>query len=139
MLSSVLQPTVWRAEKPLKTSFIDSPDRQEKGFSMSPLFRFAILLLALISPTSQASERELLIYCGITMVRPISEIAQNFEKAERVKVRISQGGSEDLYQSAKQSKQGDLYLPGEPSYRELYLAEGLLGDFVTVGLSLIHI
>lgn len=76
---------------------------------------------------------ELLLYCGITMVRPMTEIAQVFEKRENVKISIAQGGSEDLYQSAKRSAVGDVYLPGEPSYRAKHLSDGLLGDYVTVG------
>jgi len=76
---------------------------------------------------------EMLLYCGITMVKPMTEIAQAFEKRENVRIVIAQGGSEDLYQSAKKSGVGDLYLPGEPSYRERHLAEGLLGEYVTVG------
>lgn len=76
---------------------------------------------------------ELLIYCGITMVRPMSEVAHLFEAKEKVKVTMAQGGSEDLYQSAKKSRLGDLYFPGEPAYRAKHLAEGLLGDYVTVG------
>lgn len=79
------------------------------------------------------SKPELLLYCGITMVRPMTEIAQAFEKRENVKVTIAQGGSEDLYQSAKRSGVGDLYLPGEPSYRAKHIADGLLGDYATVG------
>jgi molybdate transport system substrate-binding protein len=75
----------------------------------------------------------MLLYCGITMVKPMTEIAQAFEKREGVKILISQGGSEDLYQSAKKSGQGDWYLPGEPSYRAKHQSEGLLGEFVTVG------
>jgi len=47
------------------------------------------------------------LYCGITMVRPMTEIAQNFEKRENVKINIAQGGSEDLFQSAKKSGIGD--------------------------------
>ena len=82
---------------------------------------------------AQAAKAEMLIYCGITMVRPMTEIAQTFEKMEGVKIKLAQGGSEDLYQSAKKSGVGDLYLPGEPSYREQYLNEGLLGEFQTVG------
>ncbi len=82
---------------------------------------------------AQKAEAELLLYCGITMVRPMTEIAQLFEKREKVKVLISQGGSEDLYQSAKKSALGDWYLPGEPSYRDKHLSEGLLGEFVNVG------
>ncbi|MBK1641556.1 molybdenum ABC transporter substrate-binding protein [Chromatium okenii] len=76
---------------------------------------------------------ELLLYCGITMIRPMTEIAQRFEQQEAVKITIAQGGSEDLYQSAKKSGVGEWYLPGEPSYRDKHQAEGLLGDFVTVG------
>ncbi|WP_295408305.1 substrate-binding domain-containing protein [uncultured Thiocystis sp.] len=98
--------------------------------------RFAILTLAILSAGSalaQGDQPELLLYCGITMVRPMTEIAQLFEQREGVKIIIAQGGSEDLYQSAKKSGVGDWYLPGEPSYRDKHQSEGLLGDFVTVG------
>jgi molybdate transport system substrate-binding protein len=91
------------------------------------------LLMLLSLGGARAATPELLIYCGITMVRPMGEIAKQFEAWEKVKVILSQGGSEDLYQSARKSRQGDLYLPGEPTYRARHLAEGLLGDFVTVG------
>jgi len=93
----------------------------------------AALLLLATAAHSQTPRAELLLYCGITMVRPMTEIAQLFEKRENVKILIAQGGSEDLYQSAKKSGLGDWYLPGEPSYRDAHLAEGLLGDFVNVG------
>ena len=82
---------------------------------------------------AQAGKTEMLLYCGITMVRPMTEIAQLFEKRENVKIAIAQGGSEDLYQSAKKSGIGDWYLPGEPSYRDKHLAEGLFGEQVNVG------
>ena len=82
---------------------------------------------------AQSAKPELLLYCGITMIRPMTEIAHSFEKRENVKVTLAQGGSEDLYQSAKKSSQGDLYLPGEPSFRAAHLSEGLLGDYATVG------
>ena len=84
-------------------------------------------------PSAGAQEQNLLIYCGITMVRPVTELARNFEQREKVKVTLTQGGSEDIYQSARKSRTGDLYLPGEPSYRDKHLAEGLLGDFKVVG------
>ncbi len=96
---------------------------------------FALLASAAISPVAlaQDSKAELLLHCGITMVRPMTEIAQLFEKREKVKILIAQGGSEDLYQSAKKTGKGDWYLPGEPSYRDKHIKEGLLGDFVNVG------
>lgn len=94
----------------------------------------AVFALCLAGPAfAETQKTELLLYCGITMVRPMTEIAHTFEKKENVKISIAQGGSEDLYQSAKKSGTGDWYLPGEPSFRTQHLKEGLLGEFVTVG------
>lgn len=97
------------------------------------IMRNVFTALLWLAATAHAQKAELLLYCGITMVRPMTEIAQIFEKREGVKILIAQGGSEDLYQSAKKSGQGDWYLPGEPSYRDKHLSEGLLGEFVNVG------
>lgn len=93
------------------------------------------LLVSLVSSVAcaQAVTESLLIYCGITMVRPITEIARNFEQRHNVKITIAQGGSEDLFQSAKRSGVGDLYLPGKPDYRDRHLAEGLFDQQVLVG------
>lgn len=100
------------------------------------LRQLGILVMAILcipQVLAQEVRKELLLYCGITMVRPMTEIAQRFEKRENVKITIAQGGSEDLYQSAKKSGVGDWYLPGEPTYRDKHLKEGLLGDYVIVG------
>jgi molybdate transport system substrate-binding protein len=93
----------------------------------------AMCLLGLVAASANAQSQGMLIYCGITMVRPITELARNFEKREPVKIEIAQGGSEDLYQSAKKAMHGDIYFPGEPSYLEKHKAEGLLGDYKVVG------
>lgn len=94
---------------------------------------FALLMCLLGSALAQQQKPEMLLYCGITMVRPMTEIAQAFEQRENVKITIAQGGSEDLYQSARKSGVGDWYLPGEPTYRDKHLGDGLLGDYVNVG------
>lgn len=94
---------------------------------------FAVLALPGTRTLAQTAKPELLLYCGITMVRPMTEIAQNFERREQVRLTISQGGSDDLYQSLKKSGVGDLYLPGEPTFRDKYLHEGLLGEYQVVG------
>lgn len=102
--------------------------------------RRALLTLALtaVTPawtlaqnTPTAPPEPMLLYCGITMVRPMTEIAQLFEKQENVKISIAQGGSEDIYQSVAKGTVGDWYLPGEPSYfqgpeRQKYFAERVL-------------
>ena len=55
-----------------------------------------LLLLSLVFavPTYAApAPNNLLIYCGITMVRPITDIARLFEKNEKITIAIAQGGS----------------------------------------------
>ncbi|PIE89672.1 MAG: molybdenum ABC transporter substrate-binding protein [Acidobacteria bacterium] len=85
------------------------------------------------SSNEQEEVDELLIYCGITMVNPIKELAEIFEKENNCSVTITQGGSEDLYQSLKFSHFGELYLPGSESYREKHFEDGLLKDYIYVG------
>jgi len=99
-------------------------------------FSAALVLLALAMPAVAApAGNNLLIYCGITMVRPVTDIARLFEKQEKASIAIAQGGSEDLYQSAKKSRLGDLYLPGEPVFRIRHQAEGLLGEYRGLGFN----
>jgi molybdate transport system substrate-binding protein len=93
----------------------------------------AATLLCAAGAFAQGAKTELLLYCGITMVRPMTEIARQFEQQENVKITLAQGGSEDLYQSAKKSGVGDWYLPGEPTYHARHVKEGLFGDHVTIG------
>ena len=103
------------------------------SFARQPFLAAVLFMLTAGAAFAETAKTELLLYCGITMVRPMTEIAQSFEKRENVKINIAQGGSEDIYQSAKKSGVGDWYLPGEPSYRDKHQKEGLLGDFTNVG------
>lgn len=78
-------------------------------------------------------KKEMLIYCGITMITPMKEIAAEFEKVNNCKITITQGGSEDLYQSLAYSKVGELYLPGSQAYRKKHIDDGFLTDYVELG------
>jgi len=94
----------------------------------------SLLLAGACSPQPDRGEtKEILAYIGITMAQPMAEIAKVIEERHDVRVIITQGGSEDLYQSLKTAGVGDLYMPGSSSYRTRHLSEGLLGDFVDVG------
>ena len=100
------------------------------------LTNFTLVILFFMSSMLYAdTKKELLFYIGITMVKPINELAQNFEKTNDCKIKILQGGSQDLYDSIKSSQTGDLYLPGTLSYRDKYLNEGLLLDGKFVGFN----
>ena len=91
------------------------------------------LIFGIISSSYATSKPTLLFYCGITMVKPMSEIAQAIENKHNCTIKIIQGGSKDLYQSLAFSKKGDLYLPGSDSYRKNNLKDGYLLDSQYIG------
>lgn len=80
-----------------------------------------------------AVQKELLIYCGITMISPMSEIAEIIEEQENCKIIITKGGSGNLLDSIRVNQVGDLYLPGSDSYIETCIDEGLITESVHVG------
>ena len=81
-------------------------------------------------PTS----KNLGIYLGITMVRPIQNLATMFERQHPgVRVRIKQGASGFLYNTLKVEKKGDLYFPGSDSYRKTHQKDGLFKNHAFVG------
>lgn len=77
--------------------------------------------------------KELLIYCGITMIRPMSEIAEVIEAQENCKIIITKGGSGNLLRSIEINKVGDLFLPGSESYIRTCMERGLVTESVHVG------
>ncbi len=92
------------------------------------LFSFSNLFAKDHKPT-------LLFYCGVTMVKPMKEIAKIIENKYHCSIKISQGGSKDLYESLKFSKKGDLYLPGSDSYRKDNIKDGFFLDSEYIGFN----
>ena len=88
-----------------------------------------------ITGPQQEERKDLLIYCGITMIKPMSEIAEIIEEQENCKITITKGGSGNLLKSIKANNIGDLYLPGSDSYIETCLQEGLVTETVHVGFN----
>jgi len=87
---------------------------------------FFILLIAL-----NLYAQNLIFYCGITMSKAMREIADNFEKEYNVKIEIIPGGSKSLLQTIKNTKKGDLYLPGSESY--ILKNKNLFTDYKYIG------
>lgn len=63
-----------------------------------------------------SNTKELLVFCGITMVSPVKELMESFERQTGVKMTMSYGGSTDLLNSVLVNKTGDIYFPGTESY-----------------------
>ena len=85
------------------------------------------------SEKTPTPKKELLIYCGITMFKPMAEIAKTIEQKYDCRILITKGGSGNLLRSIKANKVGDLYLPGAESYIKTCLNEGLVTQTVHVG------
>lgn len=96
-----------------------------------------LLLQACDSPqeTQTPPTAKLTIYSGITMVRPLSKLAKEFEQKHNIKIEIKQGGSSYLFKAIKAEKKGDIFFPGSDSYRKKSLKnrENILKDCVFVG------
>jgi molybdate transport system substrate-binding protein len=91
------------------------------------------ILLIFSSFAYANSKPNLIVYCGITMVKPIKEIAKIIEKKHNCDITISQGGSKDLYDQLFASKVGDLYLPGSDSYVKRGLNDNVIEKSVDIG------
>lgn len=101
------------------------------------LLVFLVLLLggpeALLAGSSREDRTELLLYCSIILLPPISEMARSFERQEGVRITINQGGSEDLLLNLESSRQGDLYIPGFDDYCRREAVSGLISDSRVIG------
>ncbi len=84
--------------------------------------KYFIIIIAVVAlqgcgrNESEQQKKELLIYCGITMIKPMTEIKSIIETQENCKITITKGGSGNLLKALKLSGIGDLYLPGSDSY-----------------------
>jgi len=98
---------------------------------------FLIILLIANSCTYNEKEedekKELLIYCGITMIRPMTEIKEIIEEQENCSIEITKGGSGNLLKAIETSGVGDIYFPGSENYISTAYSKGLIRDTATVG------
>lgn len=75
-----------------------------------------ILFLFLSASAAGAADCELVVYCGMTMVKPMAMIAAKFEEQEKCSVRIAKGSTSELMSRILSNKNGDLFLPGSDAY-----------------------
>lgn len=112
---------------------------------MQSLLSVTFVLLALpfltsCSPSSQLEELpsndyapDLVIYSGITMVRPLKQIAERFEAEKNVHILIEQGASSYLYETISSQQTGDIYFPGSSYFRVKHKDDNILLEHKLVG------
>jgi molybdate transport system substrate-binding protein len=114
---------------------------QSTNYKGLPIMKRMLLLLlitiCMLSGCRKAeqaeSRKELLIYCGITMIMPMQEIAKIVEQEKNCTIKITKQGSGALLNSIKANRVGDLFLPGAESYIKTCIDEGLVKESVSVG------
>ena len=79
-----------------------------------PLFLFGCSADEQPLPKNKA---DLTIYTGITMVRPLNQLVQEFEQKNNVQIDIKQGATGYLFNTILEQQNVDLFLPGSESYR----------------------
>lgn len=84
---------------------------------------------------SKQPDTDLIIYSGITMVRPLSVLVKEFEQQHNVNIAIKQGASGYLYKTLKEEQKGDIFFPGSDSYRKKHHSDGILKDYKLVGFN----
>ena len=88
---------------------------------LSICFLLVLCLLPSCKDNSSKSEtvkkeKNLLLYCGITMIKPMTDICNIIEEQEGCNIVITKGGSGNLMKSILKNKTGDLYFPGSDGY-----------------------
>lgn len=81
-----------------------------------------VIILALFIPASVFSQtsKPLIVYTGMTMVKPMSELANEFEKSNNCKIRLVKGPTGKLLDMILKNKNEDLFLPGSESVFQKY-------------------
>jgi molybdate transport system substrate-binding protein len=78
------------------------------------------------SGESESASKELLLYCGAGIRPPVQQIVEEFQREHGVKIVTDYAGSEVLLSKIKLARQGDLYIPGDKSYIEQAVGEGMI-------------
>ncbi len=87
---------------------------------MSKYIILSIVLTLTIFNGCKKNENNILkLYCGAGLRRAVDVIKVEFEKKTGIKVEVDYGGSGIIIARAKETKDGDLFLPGSVSYVEL--------------------
>ncbi|NOR86786.1 MAG: solute-binding protein [Bacteroidales bacterium] len=103
-------------------------------------FKITLALLVFIlgihsckNDNTKEEQKELLIYCGITMIQPMTEIKTIIEEQENCKIQITKDGSGNLLKAIEMIGVGDLYLPGSEAYISSAFSKNLISDTAYVG------
>ncbi len=114
---------------------IDVPSlARSPRFRVNPLLAVAVAALLILAMLvywlphgpSVDEKGELWMYCAAALRAPIEQIADDYEKARGVRVRIQYGGSNTLLSQIEVARLGDLFLAADETYITMARQKGLV-------------
>jgi molybdate transport system substrate-binding protein len=81
----------------------------------------------------RSQKAELLVYSGMTMIKPLLKLAEIMEEEHDCSVQVTYGGSGHITKSVQVNQCGDIFFPGDSFYIEQLQKQNLVSDIVTVG------
>ncbi len=94
------------------------------------------LLLTFICTSNLFAKKAVLIfYSGISIIKPMKEMAKIIEDKYNCIIMFSQSNSNDLYNSIRYSKEGDLFLPESTLYSKNSLSKDFITKSVEIGFN----
>ena len=107
-----------------------------KGVAATSLAVVAVLVLLLWAPWRHrgvAGDQQLILYCAAGMLRPVQDIANDYQQEYGVKIQIEPGGSGKLLAKMRAApNRGDLYLAADHSYIAKARRAGLVAESIPV-------
>ena len=107
------------------------------------IIRYLLFLTVLFFPVAcdmqkypepeNGHQREILIYSGTTMLKPLLEIRDLIEARENCRIKITYGGSGHLLKSVEVNRLGDIFFPGNDSYIKDLVEKGVVKESILVG------
>jgi molybdate transport system substrate-binding protein len=107
-----------------------------QGYVSMVLFKFLLALIILTTlgcHKEPVEEKELVLLCGSSFVKPTEQLCSAFTSKTGIKIVIAVAGSEDFLPLVKAGQQGDILVTHDP-YLDYVADANILEDSVHVGL-----
>ncbi len=102
--------------------------------SFAAIAALALLLVWAPSAANQRSSPPLVLYCAAGIKPPVAEMAEQYEDAFGVAVRVQYGGSGTLLSNLRIAGTGDLYVAADASYIQIAREQGLLAEAIPLAV-----
>ena len=103
------------------------------GASLAAIVILGLLLRRETGVSGPAGEEPLIFYCAAGIIKPVQDVAREYQETYGVPIQIEPGGSGKLLSKIRVAKgRGNLYLAAEDWYVDQAKADGLVAESIPV-------